>query len=362
MPYARTGMPFSPGKVIPAFVFLSIANAQWNAATNVTSASLRGIHNAGKGVIWASGANGTVLRSEDDGFVWQQCAVPPGAEKLDFRGVFGWNENHAVVMSIGTGAASRLYETTDGCTSWHLLFENPDPKGFWDAVVFHGNTSILVGDPVDGRFVLYRSDDLGQHWHRDKSPGLAASPAGEGLFAASNSSLAILPGSEMWMGTGGIGGPRIFQFSPSSGWSVQKIPLAGGKESAGVFSIAFRDAKHGIAVGGDYKVPAQSTGTAAWTSDGGASWHAAKSFPSGYRSSVAWDPALQIWIAVGTNGSDLSRDDGQTWKRFDSGNWNALSLPWVVGPKGQIASLDTASPSITKETGDYRASKKTEHR
>jgi hypothetical protein len=124
--------------------------------------------------------------------------------------------------------------------------------------------------------------------------------------------------------------------------------LAGGKPSAGIFSIAFRDSSRGIAVGGDYKQPAQTAGTAAWTSDGGATWHSATSFPSGYRSSVGWEPTSHAWIAVGPNGSDLSVDDGRTWRRFNSENWNALSLPWVVGPNGRIASLDTAAPAFLK--------------
>ncbi len=43
---------------------------------------------------------------------------------------------------------------------------------------------------------------------------------------------------------------------------------------------------------------------------------------------------------MGPTGSDVSFDNGKTWQSFDKGNWNALSLPWVVGPKGQIARLD----------------------
>jgi hypothetical protein len=45
---------------------------------------------------------------------------------------------------------------------------------------------------------------------------------------------------------------------------------------------------------------------------------------------------------VGTNGSDISRDDGKTWQPLDDGNWNALSLPFVVGPDGRIARLNPA--------------------
>jgi photosystem II stability/assembly factor-like uncharacterized protein len=329
-------------------VTVATANGQWKVARTDNTADLRGIDNLGTGVIWAGGANGTVLRSEDDGYLWQLCTIPPGASKLDFRGVFGWDANHVVVMSIGNGVSSRLYETTDGCASWHLLFENPDHDGFWDAITFRANAGYILGDPVEGRFAVYRSIDFGRHWRRDDSPGLAAASEGEGAFAASNSSIVAGPGPKLLIATGGIGGPRMIRSEAPGRWSIARVPLAGGKPSAGIFSIAFRDSSRGIAVGGDYKQPAQTAGTAAWTSDGGATWHSATSFPSGYRSSVGWEPTSHAWIAVGPNGSDLSVDDGRTWRRFNSENWNALSLPWVVGPNGRIASLDTAAPAFLK--------------
>jgi len=332
-------------------ITVATAGAQWKIARTNSTADLRGIHNLGTGVIWAGGANGTVLRSEDDGYLWQTCVIPPGASKLDFRGVFGWDANHAVVMSIGNGVSSRLYETTDGCANWHLLFENPDRDGFWDAITFRRNAGYILGDPVDGRFAVYRSVDIGRHWRRDSSSELATASDSEGAFAASNSSIVAGPGPKLLIATGGIGGPRVIRSEAPGRWNIARVPLAGGKESAGIFSIAFRDSSHGIAVGGDYKEPAQTAGTAAWTSDGGATWQSATSFPSGYRSSVSWELTSHTWIAVGPNGSDLSMDDGRTWRRFDSGNWNALSLPWVVGPNGRIASLDTVSGAFRNAVG-----------
>ena len=103
---------------------------------------------------------------------------------------------------------------------------------------------------------------------------------------------------------------------------------------------------HLVAVGGDYEKPNESKGTAAYSTDGGKTWTAATVPPHGYRSAVAWDKADRAWIAVGTNGSDYSRDDGKTWHPLDNGEWNALSLPYVVGPKGRIAKLaDNGIPS-----------------
>ena len=97
------------------------------------------------------------------------------------------------------------------------------------------------------------------------------------------------------------------------------------------------------AVGGDYTKPDERTGTAAWSDDSGRHWTASATPPHGFRSAVQWSEALKAWITVGTNGSDLSRDDGKTWQPLDDGNWNALSLPFVVGPNGRIARINPAA-------------------
>jgi photosystem II stability/assembly factor-like uncharacterized protein len=320
-----------------------------------TTASLRGIHAVGGGVAWASGTNGTVLRTEDSGYMWQSCAMPPGAEKLDFRGIWAWDANTAIVMSSGPGDQSRLYKTTDGCSHWALLYTNPDKDGFWDAMVFAGNNPSengwVLGDPVAGSFKILSFNTDGKFSSGDVSAPSA--PPGSGAFAASNSSLALnlRPGfpliSHVWFGAGGKAGAMVYvrKTRPAgwekyiTSWTAVHVPLASGTDAAGVFSLAFRDDQHGMAVGGDYTKPNESTGTAAWTADGGQHWAAAAKPPHGYRSAVAWDAEVKAWIAAGTNGSDISYDDGKTWQPLDDGNWNALSLPWIVGPKGRIAKL-----------------------
>jgi photosystem II stability/assembly factor-like uncharacterized protein len=116
------------------FACLSNTHAQWNIEDSHTTADLRGIDNVGKGVAWASGTNGTVLRTTDYGTHWQTCITPPGGQTLDFRGIQAFDANTAIVMSSGKGPLSRLYKTTDACQTWKLIFTNPDPDGFWDAI------------------------------------------------------------------------------------------------------------------------------------------------------------------------------------------------------------------------------------
>ena len=123
-----------------ALLLTASAHAQWDLQNSGSTADLRGIHSIGKGIAWASGSNGTVLRTEDGGHLWQRCTVPAGAEKLDFRGIQAFDANTAIVMSSGKGDLSRLYKTTDGCQTWKLVFTNPDAEGFWDAIkVEHAN-------------------------------------------------------------------------------------------------------------------------------------------------------------------------------------------------------------------------------
>ena len=120
-----------PRALITAFALFAIpCSAQFQLQTSNTTADLRGIDNVGNGVAWASGTNGTVLRTEDGGYVWQTCAIPPGAEKLDFRGIQAFDANTAIVMSCGKGDHSRLYKTTDGCHTWKLLRPTLIPMAF----------------------------------------------------------------------------------------------------------------------------------------------------------------------------------------------------------------------------------------
>jgi hypothetical protein len=137
-------------------------------------------------------------------------------------------------------------------------------------------------------------------------------------------------------------------------WRKVPLSLTHGVDAAGPFSIASRTDKVPfrnvisvremlMAVGGDYTRPNDPSGTAAWSEDRGSTWHSAITPPHGYRSAVAWSDTGEVWIAVGTNGSDISRDDGKTWSPLpdqpDNSNWNALAPPFVVGSKGRIARL-----------------------
>ena len=359
----------------------SAAPAQWQILDAHTAADLRGIDSVGNGVAWASGTNGTILRTEDGGYEWQLCAIPPGGAKLDFRGIQAFDNKIAVVMSSGKGDLSRLYKTTDGCQTWKLVFTNSDKDGFWDAVRFESNTKsrnghkwgVLVGDPVQGRFVAYTTKDLGDTWEALNKRWVKVMPKAaesESLFAASNTAAdAVGDANNLAFVTGGSSGSQLYHLTGGglildAFWSWPSFELTSLKfphstSSQGAFSLTHRQVDQVtfdfMVVGGDYANP-NSIGYAAYLPAAtynllGRHQHAINSAnpPHGYRSAVAYDSSTNSWITVGPNGTDVSTDDGKNWHPLKPGptdqpdadqHWNALSLPFVVGPHGRIGRLE----------------------
>lgn len=323
-----------------AFAALAaLASAQsWTPQHSVATVNLRGVSAYSGKIAWASGAKGTFLRTTDGGATWEVGAVP-GAADLDFRGIQAIDEDTAFLVSAGTGELSRIYKTTDAGKTWHLLQINPAPKGFWDAIAMwdpkHG---IVIGDPVQGRFAIWTTTD-GENWHQEKGP---QAQTNEGAFAASNGSVFVRGSHEAWFGSGGVGGSRVFHSDDDGkSWTAAKTPVRNDSAEAGIFGLAFSNAQHGIAVGGDFSKPFETRANLAVTQDGGKTWASQSTIPLGYRSAVVYVPERKLWIAAGTSGSDVSTDDGKTWMQFDGVAYNAMSFiggsGWAVGPNGALA-------------------------
>jgi photosystem II stability/assembly factor-like uncharacterized protein len=329
----------------PAMVSVTIREpgAAWQSQTSGVTGRLRGVSAVSSRVAWASGANGTVLRTTDGGQSWRSLPVA-GADKLDFRDIHATSDRVASVLSIGSGESSRIYKTTDGGAHWDLQFANTDPQVFLDAMAFTDDAhGIAFSDSVDGRFVILATVD-GRTWHRVPADHLPPALPGEGAFAASGTNVALSGRSHVWIGTTAS---RVLRSSDGgSTWTVSATPLATGA-ATGIFSIAFRDLQHGVVVGGDYRNESQAVDNAAWTSDGGASWTLVKDHGlTGFRSVVSWVPGTrQSVIAIGPTGADWSADGGRTWTPMDAEGFDTLSLlpkggmGWAAGQDGRLSKL-----------------------
>jgi photosystem II stability/assembly factor-like uncharacterized protein len=331
----------------------STCSAQWTLQESGTKARLRGLSVISSQIAWASGADGTCLRTVNGGKIWVRKIVP-GASSLDFRDIYGANADIAYLLSIGEGERSRIYKTTDGGATWALQHTNQDPKGFLDAIAFwdaeHG---LALGDPVDGRFMIFMTDDGGKEWKRIPVEEMPLALHGEGAFAASGTCLVTQGDRNAWLATGGVNVSRVFRSTDrGKTWTVHETPIRAGTPSSGVFSLAFWDGNHGVAVGGDYKEPEKSGGYIALTSDGGRSWALAKGTqPAGYRSGVAIVPSTPgpTLVAVGPTGTEISVVGGENWKRLGTGGVVAVGFAgpdvgWAAGEDGRIARFGGVVP------------------
>ena len=321
------------------------ASAQWRPQSSPTDVELRGLSIVSPTVVWASGQRGTVVHTNDGGAHWTRDTIP-GAGALDLRAIAATSATTAHAISIGD--SSRVYRTSDGGRTWSLRWSATRKGTFLDAIRFwDARNGIAMSDPVDGKLLVIVTSDGGDSWREIPAERLPPALQGEGGFAASGTCLAVYGGTHVWIATGGAASARIYH-SPDRGttWTVHDTPLRAGAPPAGVFSVAFRDALHGVIAGGNYEQPGLRGRNFATTNDGGATWTLADSAtsPAGYRSAVAIVPGTRAntLVAVGLTGTDVSIDDGATWQRADSTAYNSVAFAspragWAVGPKGRIA-------------------------
>lgn len=324
---------------------LAMLAPTWTTQTSGVTARLRGVSAVNERVAWASGSNSTVLRTTDGGATWKKLAVT--SETLDFRDVDAIDTQTAYILSIGNGPASRIYKTTDAGVTWTMQFKSDDEKVFLDAMSFwDADHGIVFGDSVDGQLYILLTENGGRTWTRVPPSSLPPALEGEGAFAASGTNIALFGKTHAWIGTGAGAKARVLHTADRGRtWQAADTPLAAG-QSSGIFSVAFRDAKHGVVAGGDYRKEEEAVANLAITNDGGVTWKLVKGF-SGFRSVVAYVPGTNkpALVALGPAGGDYSLDDGQTWSRLAGPGFDTFSFAprkstgWAAGANGALGKL-----------------------
>jgi photosystem II stability/assembly factor-like uncharacterized protein len=307
---------------------------------------LRGISAVSADVAWASGREGTVLRTVDGGRHWQVIRVP-GAGELDFRDVEGFDADNAVVLSIGPGEASRVYRTADGGRTWILALQNKDPRAFFDCMAFDGERGWMLGDPVDSRFQVRVTRDGGRAWHLLKAD-IPKAHIDEAAFAASGTCITRTPWGEVLAVSGGGGARAWLGDSGERHWWAYPSGMAHRVPAAGIFS-ATPMGEDLLLVGGDFERE-DSDGSAArvrFVSGHGLSVEAMPA-PRGYRSGAACTQGSEPrCVAVGPAGAD--EWDGTAWLPLPGAGYDAFDLVenvgWACGDAGRVARIEIVPAS-----------------
>jgi photosystem II stability/assembly factor-like uncharacterized protein len=318
---------------------------KWVPVVVETSANLRGLSAASDTVVWASGSEGTILRSVDAGQNWSVLRVS-GAEDRDFRDIEAFDASRAVAMAVGSPAL--FVFTDDGGETWARAYRDDHPEVFFDAMDFWDESrGIAMSDPIGGRFVFALTEDGGRSWNPLPEANRPPALEGEAGFAGSGTCLRVGPDGHAWLGTGGTHARVWMSEDYGKSWTVADTPFAAG-EGTGVFSVAVSPSGLGLAVGGDYRDETLARDNLALTEDGGRSW---KSPPvgsslGGFREVVSLRPGRdgREWWALGPSGFDRSTDGGRSWISVDlEARYHALvfgprgARAWAVGADGAVA-------------------------
>ncbi len=324
---------------------LSPLTEDWTVFQTQPKSSLRGLYALDSANAWASGSGSTILRLSNGGESIHVCPVP-SLENAEIRSLHAWNVDQVVFATSGQPA--KIMKTSDAGHTWRTVYSSPYEQSFFNGLQFLDDArGIVFGDPIDSHLEILWTEDAGEHWQRlapEYSPRVATGEAG---FAASNSSM-LLERDSVRIGLGGgVGAATLLSSSfPSrfeSKWNRASISPIAMSATAGIFSLATNGARL-VAVGGDYKNESNSEANIAVSDDGGKTWrlpHGSK--PRGYRSAVTYSAPAQVWVAVGPNGTDYSRD-GEHWNAFSDIGFHALACTrdgtlWASGSDGRVGRI-----------------------
>lgn len=345
-------------KVFAILIFFTLSSRLLGQArielidSSKADCSFRGLSVVTDKVVWVSGSRGTVGRSVDGGKTWIWVKVA-GFEKSDFRDIEAFDKNRAVIMASGTPAV--ILKTVDGGKTWKLVFKDERPEMFLDAMDFwdkkHG---MMVGDPINGHFVLLETKDGGNSWKLWDTAFCPAARDSEAVFAASGTSIVCWNKSLVGFVTGGSNCRFVFCNILSQTWlyGTQQW-MTESKPSQGAFSVAISK-RHMIIVGGDYAN--DTAGKWAFHYIDNQSYDRFAQAPSGYRSAVEFINNSgrefgECVITTGTRGVDIckhiscvSHDCWECSKISTSGfhtvrKANKGKAVFLAGSKGRIGKL-----------------------
>lgn len=339
--------------IIPQLVFSQ--QFKWQNIEPKTDASFRGLSVVDDSVAWVSGSKGWVGRSSNGGKEWQFSQVK-GYEKCDFRSVYAFNAQTAIIANAGSPAF--ILRTTNGGKNWRQVYKNEDTSAFIDGIdFFNDSAGIVYGDPLSGidrgvslkgKLMLLNTIDYGGLWSGVPGYYCPDISEGEASFAASGTTIRCYKHKAI-IATGGKKSRllvnTIKEKDMDFGWMPIETPIIQGRPGTGIFSFDFINDKTGIIVGGDYKIDSLKENHIFLTKDGGQTWKAPKIPTRGYRECVAYI-TKKIVIASGPTGTDVSYNGGRNWYPLsDEKGFHVIrksrkgSLIIIAGSMGKISLL-----------------------
>ena len=216
---------------------------------------------------------------------------------------------------VGFGKGGGIFHTTDSGVTWEHSFPGElfDSNSTPEFVHFKDkNHGIAVGDPNDGYWEIYLTNNKGKKWKRVSSANLPAPLANERGWISGYAAI----GDTIWFGTNAGRMYKSLDFGKT--WEVHTVTLMPGTE---VNEIAFLD--DGLTGVAHLRNNSISRTYVFSTTDGGLTWTNYFQPPNWKNSRVTAVPGTDAFVSTSTHGnplftgSSVSYDAGQTWTQID---------------------------------------------
>ncbi len=316
-------------------VFCNYLHAQTlKVLTSGTKTSLRGLSVVSDKTAWVSGSGGTVSITLDAGANWKWINVK-GFEKRDFRDIEAFDDSTAIIMAVDEPAY--ILKTNDAGKTWKTVYSNNEKGMFLDAMDFNGKKGIVIGDPIKGKFFVAKTKDGAESWQDVSFENRPIADSGEACFASSGTNVRLLKNNKPIFISGGASSHLYYNFSKKT------LPILQGKESTGANSIAFKNKKMFIVVGGDFNLKNDKAKNCYITYNAGKTWAAPVEPPLGYRSCIEFIKN-KTWITCGLNGVDVSTNDGKIFSAISTESFHVCrksptgNVVYFAGSNGRVGS------------------------
>lgn len=279
-------------------------------------------------------------RSTDGGQTWTAGSFNAGT---GLSQLFAIDANTCWAV-FNTGADQGLYKTEDGGATWEKKGTAYGSGSFTNVIhFFNDNDGFAQGDPVDGYYELYTTDDGGESWTRVPEENIPAPTSGEYGITGNYSAY----GDNIWFGTNQ--GRVFYSTDKGATWDVTLTAFG----STEVVQPLFKNESVGIAFRSYLDMGIEPTLNV--TTDGGETWSSLNVSGDMYARWFDFIPgSTSTWLGSssepGAEGISFSLDDGANWNDLTVGvpvqapefldNETGWAGTWVEGGAGGILIYD----------------------
>ena len=268
-------------KILSLLTLLSLfvnssAESQWIEQTSPTTKPLYSVSVVDNSVAWACGRAGTIIRTTDGGADW--TIISPGyfQDYQHFWSIFALDAQTALAAYSqlgGIGDITEVYKTTNGGSSWNLVFEQ---TGGWvmDLEMFTANNGFLYTSPLNGYWRFFNTTNGGASWQ------LIDEYQQSIIFEQGHWNSSFFSGTDIWFGSNST---NIYH-SADNGYTWSHIPVT----TQNIYSVWFNTANWGLLAGDNHLER---------TTDGGNTWGQTTGQPSIDSSSSIFGTETRWWVA-----------------------------------------------------------------